>query len=245
MVGRSPSPTTRRTPTTRPGAAAREARIQRFREDTREQRMRIADEAEQRTGRKVAWGARCGDERAGVHDARGPGDDPPADARTPGARHARRRRRRPQPRPTRSRGACASCATTKASGSSSSATRSSPSTKPAPPARRRRPVAPPRRPSRHSPADPARARRRNSRVGAPVCPVVRAEVTSVEADRADGYRARSRYDSGREHPDGRPSSPLGSRCAGANGMATSRSVRGLRYSMSVADRADNGRKDGS
>jgi hypothetical protein len=44
-------------------AAAREARIQRFREETREQRMRIADEAEQRTGRKVAWGARCGDER--------------------------------------------------------------------------------------------------------------------------------------------------------------------------------------
>ena len=44
-------------------AAAREARIQRFREDTREQRMTIADEAEQRTGRKVAWGARCGDER--------------------------------------------------------------------------------------------------------------------------------------------------------------------------------------
>jgi hypothetical protein len=43
--------------------AAREARIQRFREETREQRMRIADEAEQRTGRKVAWGARCGDER--------------------------------------------------------------------------------------------------------------------------------------------------------------------------------------
>ena len=25
--------------------------------------MKIADEAEQRTGRKVAWGARCGDER--------------------------------------------------------------------------------------------------------------------------------------------------------------------------------------
>jgi len=43
-------------------AAAREARIKRFREDTREQRMRIADEAEERTGRKVAWGARCGDE---------------------------------------------------------------------------------------------------------------------------------------------------------------------------------------
>src|SRR5512141_1474393 len=42
--------------------AARRARIQRFREDTREQRMRIADEAESRTGQKVAWGARCGDE---------------------------------------------------------------------------------------------------------------------------------------------------------------------------------------
>jgi hypothetical protein len=42
--------------------AARSARIQRFREDTREQRMRIADEAEARTGRKVAWGASCGDE---------------------------------------------------------------------------------------------------------------------------------------------------------------------------------------
>jgi hypothetical protein len=44
-------------------AAARRARIQRFREETREPRMRIADEAEHRTGRKVAWGARCGDER--------------------------------------------------------------------------------------------------------------------------------------------------------------------------------------
>jgi hypothetical protein len=44
--------------------AARRARIQRFREETREARMRIADEAEARTGRKVAWGARCGDEEA-------------------------------------------------------------------------------------------------------------------------------------------------------------------------------------
>ncbi len=43
-------------------ATARRARIKRFREETREQRMRIADEAEQSTGRKVAWGARCGDE---------------------------------------------------------------------------------------------------------------------------------------------------------------------------------------
>jgi hypothetical protein len=45
-------------------AAARRARIQRFREETREARMRIADEAEERTGRKVAWGARCGDEES-------------------------------------------------------------------------------------------------------------------------------------------------------------------------------------
>src|SRR5436305_1029404 len=43
-------------------AAARAARIKRFREDTREERMKIADEAEHRTGRKVAWGARCGDD---------------------------------------------------------------------------------------------------------------------------------------------------------------------------------------
>jgi hypothetical protein len=43
--------------------AAQRARIQRFREETRDQRIRIADEAERRTGRKVAWGARCGDEK--------------------------------------------------------------------------------------------------------------------------------------------------------------------------------------
>jgi len=35
-------------------------RIARFREDTRERRMAIAREAEQRFGRKVAWGAACG-----------------------------------------------------------------------------------------------------------------------------------------------------------------------------------------
>ena len=42
-------------------AAARAARIARHREETRAQRMRIADEAEYRYGRKVSWGARCGD----------------------------------------------------------------------------------------------------------------------------------------------------------------------------------------
>ncbi len=44
--------------------AALAARIDGFREDTRDARMRIADEAERRFGRKVAWGARCGDTRA-------------------------------------------------------------------------------------------------------------------------------------------------------------------------------------
>src|SRR6185436_14288974 len=45
-------------------ATACAARIQGFREDTRQQRMRIADEAEHRFGRKVAWGARCGDQES-------------------------------------------------------------------------------------------------------------------------------------------------------------------------------------
>jgi hypothetical protein len=43
-------------------AAARRERIQAFREDTRPKRMRIADAAEARFGRKVAWAARCGDD---------------------------------------------------------------------------------------------------------------------------------------------------------------------------------------
>ena len=44
------------------GAVA-EGRIGRFREDSREARMRIADEAEARYGRKIAWGASIGDTR--------------------------------------------------------------------------------------------------------------------------------------------------------------------------------------
>jgi len=46
---------------------AREAaagRISRFREDTREKRIRIAREAERRFERKVSWGATCGSTRA-------------------------------------------------------------------------------------------------------------------------------------------------------------------------------------
>lgn len=41
--------------------AAAQGRISRWREETRAQRMRIADEAEARYGRKVAWGARIGE----------------------------------------------------------------------------------------------------------------------------------------------------------------------------------------
>jgi hypothetical protein len=43
--------------------AAVAGRISRFREETRENRMQIADEAESRYGRKVAWGASIGNTR--------------------------------------------------------------------------------------------------------------------------------------------------------------------------------------
>jgi hypothetical protein len=43
-------------------AAARAARIDRFREETREDRVRIAREAERHFRKKVGWGARCGDQ---------------------------------------------------------------------------------------------------------------------------------------------------------------------------------------
>jgi hypothetical protein len=45
-------------------ASAEAGRIARFREETREQRIRIAQEAEHRFGRKVSWGVQCGDRRA-------------------------------------------------------------------------------------------------------------------------------------------------------------------------------------
>jgi hypothetical protein len=55
VVGRIPNPEA--------GASAEVGRAKRFREDTRDARMRIADEAEQRFGRKVSWGVVVGDER--------------------------------------------------------------------------------------------------------------------------------------------------------------------------------------
>jgi hypothetical protein len=42
-------------------SAAEQGRIARFREETREQRIQIAREAERRFERKVAWGSRCGE----------------------------------------------------------------------------------------------------------------------------------------------------------------------------------------
>ena len=44
-------------------SAGREGRIRRFREETRQDRIRIAAEAEHRFGRKVSWGVECGDVR--------------------------------------------------------------------------------------------------------------------------------------------------------------------------------------
>src|ERR1700730_12244910 len=41
-------------------AAARSARIARFRGDTRDARVQVARDAERLFGRKVSWGARCG-----------------------------------------------------------------------------------------------------------------------------------------------------------------------------------------
>jgi hypothetical protein len=43
--------------------AARAGRVKQFREDTREERMRIAREAQYRFRRKVSWGAECGGRR--------------------------------------------------------------------------------------------------------------------------------------------------------------------------------------
>ena len=46
-----------------PDPAAVVGRTKRFREETREQRMRIAEEAEAAFGRKVSWGVQAGEER--------------------------------------------------------------------------------------------------------------------------------------------------------------------------------------
>jgi len=62
VVGTLPEPEHAKDADADTRGAAGAARIQGFREDTRDQRMRVADEAEHRFGRKVAWGARCGEQ---------------------------------------------------------------------------------------------------------------------------------------------------------------------------------------
>lgn len=63
VVGPLPEPDLEEGASDETRAAALAARIERFREETREQRIRIAREAERRFGRKVSWGAACGDRR--------------------------------------------------------------------------------------------------------------------------------------------------------------------------------------
>lgn len=43
--------------------AARRSRVEHFREETRAARMKVAEAAEERFGRKVAWAVDCGEER--------------------------------------------------------------------------------------------------------------------------------------------------------------------------------------
>ena len=61
VVGRLPEPAAEGD---EPAKRAAEAgRVKRFREDTRGQRMQIADEAQERFGRTLSWGAACGQTR--------------------------------------------------------------------------------------------------------------------------------------------------------------------------------------
>ena len=63
VVGELPEPQYPKDADDETRSAARAGRVKQFREDTREARMAIADEAEHRYRRKVAWGASCGGER--------------------------------------------------------------------------------------------------------------------------------------------------------------------------------------
>jgi hypothetical protein len=63
VVGTLPDVELPKDTTAAAAAAARRARIQRFREETRQARMRIAEEVQRRLERKVSWGAECGGER--------------------------------------------------------------------------------------------------------------------------------------------------------------------------------------
>jgi hypothetical protein len=61
VVGELPAPTLDESADEAARAAAAHGRIERFREETRDERIDVARQAEHRYGRKVAWGARIGD----------------------------------------------------------------------------------------------------------------------------------------------------------------------------------------
>jgi hypothetical protein len=61
IVGVLDEPPPERGATEAAKATTRVAQIRRFREETRDARMRTAQEAEHTFGRKVSWGARCGE----------------------------------------------------------------------------------------------------------------------------------------------------------------------------------------
>lgn len=63
VVGELPAPELGADASDAERAAAWAGKIKAFREETRAARMRMAQEAEHRFGRKVAWGARCGERR--------------------------------------------------------------------------------------------------------------------------------------------------------------------------------------
>jgi hypothetical protein len=63
IIGALPAPDAAQDATDAERAAAAEGRSRRFREETRQQRIEIAREAEHRFGRKVSWGVVCGEKR--------------------------------------------------------------------------------------------------------------------------------------------------------------------------------------
>lgn len=63
VIGTLPEPKTDEDASEETKRAAASARIDKFREDTRDARMRIANEGEHLFGRKVSWGAACGNVR--------------------------------------------------------------------------------------------------------------------------------------------------------------------------------------
>ncbi len=63
VVGKLPDPDSAEGATDAEKAAAAEGRTRRFREETRDHRIRIAREAEHKFGRKVSWGVECGGQK--------------------------------------------------------------------------------------------------------------------------------------------------------------------------------------